>query len=833
MKRFFLYSILVCIALFSGCNKDNPVPSKPLDPTVEPVQPNSEPTPLKDGAIKFSNPDGMELDNDINDEYPEAISSQSGGGISASGLKATEEGIDLKVNEYRFKLVAQKEQLVVNGQRVQATHVKITDIVNNVGYAYVSYNKKLVPNIGGLIVYKFTVKPGPLETATVDVEPWGPMLEMPQAQINAIDFDGVNIYIAGASDDLLLFGKDVVREDPAFFMVLELDANKKLKEQEPVVKQLTSYQATSICKKDNRIYITAGNGMVEDENGNYIEDTGNGGFFIYSANDYKFITSVLDKNHARGIDVDGKNIYLYQAEPARVTKYDMDAQNAVPIYNGNDETMQRYAKSDILSWGDYLFIAQNETGLKMLNKNGGIHQALDQPNKDGCVGNRPVNGDYPDGYSYEEDVTNSMSVNSDKKIAWYKDWSGKDIQAENVSSNLLLLANGEQGIYWYDVTQPINGTSDSKYYIASSGVNSILASPSKDYSGDGGASANYVTSKGNVVFVAQGVGGLKVLYIGFNIADAPPPPIGTGCDKFMDYLWNGTNSVTMLFPESNSVFTSSNPIIQALFQSATPPNPPLGKGSIQAKDASINYIEILEDNTELYITYMGEGAGYSNALGYFVIPANTSNELTYYNSFKNNLWTKSGTANVLKDEYTIFQNITDVSEGGHMQSGNMYVIQDKFGKNGVPQKFNRGDKVVIFMVPNGWTAQNNRVQKNATTANKAGIFFMHKDFNEAEGIIYGSNYGDYKYCQIATFYSADCRSLVLCIEDIANGSDCDFNDIIFSISDNTSGERVTKFKAPKYAVGQEVDEDGNYLSTPDKLIWLESSKLSEVFYKPN
>ena len=190
--------------------------------------------------------------------------------------------------------------------------------------------------------------------------------------------------------------------------------------------------------------------------------------------------------------------------------------------------------------------------------------------------------------------------------------------------------------------------------------------------------------------------------------------------------------------------------------------------------------------------------------------------------------TKAGTVDVLNKTFDpggavdggiIFSYIRDAGKGGHMVPRSVYQI------GGADHKFNKGDKVVIFMVPDGWSAQNNRVQVTFKASTKQ-LFFMHKGFNTKSQITFASNYGKFAGCQIASFYTGDCMSMILCIEDIANGSDLDFNDIIFAVSDNTAGGRVTGFIAPKYTIFE--DEPGGI----QNLRIIPTAEVLEEYYKP-
>jgi len=52
---------------------------------------------------------------------------------------------------------------------------------------------------------------------------------------------------------------------------------------------------------------------------------------------------------------------------------------------------------------------------------------------------------------------------------------------------------------------------------------------------------------------------------------------------------------------------------------------------------------------------------------------------------------------------------------------------------------------------------------------------------------------------------------VVCIEDFhEQGSDVDFNDIIFSITDNENAQEISRFVPPKWAIGKKM-EDGSLI----------------------
>jgi len=136
MKKYYLISMVLCGALFMGCDKDK---DKDNDRDNE--------IPLMEDAIfQNDNPDLtiVTRDNILKSNSMGVKSSTDDG--SAFGLKA---------NDYGFKLVADVSTLRVQDadgitRTVQATHVKISDD----GYAFVSYNHRGAPNVGGLVAFR-------------------------------------------------------------------------------------------------------------------------------------------------------------------------------------------------------------------------------------------------------------------------------------------------------------------------------------------------------------------------------------------------------------------------------------------------------------------------------------------------------------------------------------------------------------------------------------------------------------------------------------------------------------------------------------------------------
>ena len=717
MRKFFGITLICCAACLAGCRKDES--PKPVD--LE-----------KDQLIEIF--EGVYINNSpssqpsILKEYPVGIATtENDFGKSSKGSKTILPDDDgTRGHDYRFKLVGEYPTLKVtntNGKFVetQATHVKITD---DAKYAFVSYNTKYDDYLGGIVVFDVSNLENPVVLAE---------LQMTNGELSAIDFDPVNsvLYAAGATDSKAYGYKGDA--NPAFVISVALDALMNFKEEEPSFKMLTSYQGTSVKVANGYVYVTTGDG-----------ENSQGGLYILNE-ELTDVVNFYEVDNARSIDVDEDgNLYLMQAEYARITKFDSNGGNPQLIYSAANEAKQRYAKSELAVWNGYVFTAGNESGMRMINI------------ADGSVAGQLV---WPEGSDLENHVTNSVALNVDRKA----------YVTENAhfNSSLLLLANGGKGIYWYDIV-------DNK--IVSCNTNSI------DFGGN--SSTNFIASRGNVVFVATGLGGLKILTITVDNGqpETPTPEPETACANAFVNFYNPQNAAS-LFPETQSVFrTNAAAAVKTLFSTAN-------------VDKVMKSIKVT-NKTNLYISYLHEGAGYHNSLAFYVAPEG-ENTFEY---FRDNVYqegkfftTKNG-VRVVNNDYIILPNVTDESEGGPLKKGQMFRIYNYATADG---SFNAGDEVVLVLVQDGWSAQNSRVTVPSTNNTWQLPAFMNYDV--LRGLLpvtsnlysasnaSGATYNAFKGIQHCAFYTGDCNTIVIAFEDKYNQTDTDYNDIIFTITDKTDG----------------------------------------------
>lgn len=413
---------------------------------------------------------------------------------------------------------------------------------------------------------------------------------------------------------------------------------------------LDSYVGTDVRATSAGIYTTSGT---------------DGYLKVFDSN----LKTILSKplTDVRSIDVNSNNVYVLQGGGTQQTGGIVNVFNKadasfVTSYNVGGANQQE-AKSKLSVSDKYIFAALNEGGVQMLNLDGSLKQAVAKPIT-------------PEGADDNNFVSNAVSLNGD----------------------LVLIANGEAGLY-------VGG-------LVASRKDSLAILGKIKFSDT--ASSNFVESKDSVIFVATGLGGLKILSL--SIDEGLPPviiptkPCATLYSRIIELFPNGKDNRT-IHPELFAT-TVSNRIV-------------------------------LKNESEVYITFVGENAGWRNTLGYY----------TYDES------SPPASVNDLK-KAVLFPNVSQVDGGGSLKVGDL--VQIGTGK------FPAGTVIGFYLVAEGW--------KNGMTVD--GRYTDYTDFN--------FNLGKYK--QHTIFKEKTCGDLVLTYEDIDAsdpiGGDFDYNDVVFTISDS-------------------------------------------------
>ncbi len=163
---------------------------------------------------------------------------------------------------------------------------------------------------------------------------------------------------------------------------------------------------------------------------------------------------------------------------------------------------------------------------------------------------------------------------------------------------------------------------------------------------------------------------------------------------------------------------------------------------------------VLTKESEVYVTFIDEGASFRNSLCWYS-----------YNNLQPPLGTNDISGNV------VFPNISKTGEGGQLEPG--YTIQLGTGK------FPAGTVIGFFLVINGW--EDGIINYDNTT------FYTNYNLNisnNQQHVLFKDSYFEY---------------ILLGFEDMIfdENSDKDYNDIVFSVSDNNDGLEATSFDLSK------------------------------------
>ncbi|NJK97174.1 MAG: DUF4114 domain-containing protein [Bacteroidales bacterium] len=160
---------------------------------------------------------------------------------------------------------------------------------------------------------------------------------------------------------------------------------------------------------------------------------------------------------------------------------------------------------------------------------------------------------------------------------------------------------------------------------------------------------------------------------------------------------------------------------------------------------------VLTKESEVYITFVDEGAGWKNSLGYYTYnlanPPKSIEEL---------------------EKHILFQNVSQVNEGGGLNAGDMLQIgTGKFPANTV---------IGFYLIAQGW--------KNGYVDDGRYTHYTDVQFNPGY------------HQQHTLFIEKNCNDLVMTFEDIdmednISYKDYDYNDILFVISDNKDPNHQT------------------------------------------
>ncbi len=187
---------------------------------------------------------------------------------------------------------------------------------------------------------------------------------------------------------------------------------------------------------------------------------------------------------------------------------------------------------------------------------------------------------------------------------------------------------------------------------------------------------------------------------------------------------------------------------------------------------------VLEEESEVYISFVWEGAGWTNSFGYYTYhisnPPKSVNDL---------------------EKIILFENATKLSDGGPLRRGDTKKLGDG--------RFPAGTVIGFFMVAQGWDRNTNQIVPGLYT-HYTNIEFNPK--NLQQHTLFYENFPN------------GCKDLVLTFEDIriSTGGDRDYNDVIFIV--RTDVDKLIADITPPNACGGGVNIEWEYKSncSPNK-----------------
>lgn len=236
---------------------------------------------------------------------------------------------------------------------------------------------------------------------------------------------------------------------------------------------------------------------------------------------------------------------------------------------------------------------------------------------------------------------------------------------------------------------------------------------------ESGASANLVKASEDWLFVAKGGGGFKILR---RIQESDIPPV---CDYD-----------TLGLPECLEYFEFCD-LLHAHIDLTLPERVNAFENRPEYF-LNENYEIELDENAELSVVFISEGAGLKNSFGYYHYPTNNPPETV---------------ADIRSSMRIIFPNASELYSGGYLEAGDMVVLNEQF---------EAGTTVGFFLLAGAWE------DGNITD----GVYqhYTYMDFN-ANGLQ-----------QHILMYDSICGCVTIGIEDImSDRGDKDFNDLVFQV----------------------------------------------------
>ncbi len=342
----------------------------------------------------------------------------------------------------------------------------------------------------------------------------------------------------------------------------------------------------------------------------------------------------------------------------------------------------------------------------------------------------------PDGFNYEMEAVQGVTINTSLKNKRFT------LMSEDFKP-VVEGVTGDDGGFFYEMNIP---TATENMYIKFSDIGipqdsfAIKRSDAFTFEFNGDRAANNRTEAVQATITGDPA-------LGFNY-------LGT---------WNeyGFPSYTVL-----PYVAASTDLLDAINVSL-PESYPVPDYNPQYLSSEIQEIEIKEDDTEITLTFIHEGAGYRNVLGFYTYPTGTTPTLE----------------NISRT--IVLPNASYYGSGGALYSG------DKFELG----SFDEGTTLGFFLIADGF----NRTTYQPSNTSQ-GTFYSRAEFNPESD-------PELQKHMVLLYYAPE-DQVVIGFEDIFRNSpscDQDFNDVMFTLK---YSKKIDVNDMPNTSVPKDDDDDG-------------------------
>ncbi len=540
----------------------------------------------------------------------------------------------------------------------------------------------------------------------------------------------------------------------------------------PLVIDGNTLSATHIALADNKAYVSyhrQGNihkGAVEiiDLNNPNFPEIISQAYFLNS--DINAVASDFEGNNssrkiwlAMSDAIHGAQVIQIESQGGQIS----ENYARVNISNQLDGSGVSASANGITATNDYLYVTSGKTygGTVVLNKDNlqGLSSESYSDAKYVAVNGRTNNSKVVSLVTGDDAFLKVGNVGADLNTTSYdigeifhqnvvETYRGKStMEFSPINNNDIYVAKGKDGIALVNtnngniiseskgtmlVVGNTNGvTTDIDYVYAANGADGISISPHPNGSeniepifywdmAEDDASANFIIADGEWVFVAKGGGGFKILRKRVK-------------DEYKTITTYNNRGKPDGLEEDREVCST---LLPNIYQNVLPERENAMELHPEFFEHPVKNLTVTEE-TELYLTFIDEGAGFKNVLGYY----------TYQEG-------NVPTSEDQLDKIVIFPNASAQGSGGELIRGNTMRLLGTFEP---------GTVIGFFVIANGW--RNGQITD--------GLYSQHTDID----------YNMSGRQQSLIFFDATCNTTVIAFEDITvpNG-DNDFNDAIFEIS---------------------------------------------------